>query len=233
MVRNTTSVLTSGVADCFIPNQLRYHCPIIVLLKFFRQSIKTFKRRIWSYPLADFDRFRTVLLDSNLDNKVESTRDIDETVLQLTEAISSAAEQSIPNKIVTIIPAEHPWITCHIKNLIRKRKRNFKKFKRTSNLLFRDRYKILRNKIGTEIRKSKKDYFDKLDGLLSTETTNSKLFWKTAKQVLNIGKSAFNIQTLIMHNEHAEDSSHKANMMNTYFASQTRLMTVISPYQIS
>ena len=50
---------------------------------------------------------------------------------------------------------------------------------------------------------------------------NSKLFWKTAKQVLNIGKSAFNIPTLIMHNEHAEDSSHKANMLNTYFASQT------------
>ena len=73
----------------------------------------------------------------------------------------------------------------------------------------------------TEIRKSKKDYFDKLDGLLSTETTNSKLFWKTAKQVMNIGKSAFNIPTLIMHNEHAEDSSYKANMMNTYFASQT------------
>ena len=80
------------------------------------------------------------------------------------------------------------------------------------NLLFRDRYKILRNRIVTEIRKSKKDYFDKLDGLLSTETTNSKLFWKTAKQVLNIGKSAFNIPTLIMHNEHAEDSSHKANI---------------------
>ncbi|MEW8186271.1 MAG: reverse transcriptase family protein, partial [Candidatus Thiodiazotropha endolucinida] len=229
MVRNTTNVLTSGVADCFIPDQVRYHCPIIVLLKFLRQSIKTFKRRIWSYPLADFDRFRTVLLDSNLDNKVESISDIDETVLQLTEAISSAAEQSIPNKIVTIRPAEHPWITCHIKNLIRKRKRNFKKFKRTSNLLFRDRYKILRNRIVTEIRKSKKDYFDKLDGLLSTETTNSKLFWKTAKQVLNIGKSAFNIPTLIMHNEHAEDSSQKANMMNTYFASQTMVDDINKP----
>ena len=61
MVRNTTNVLTSGVADCFIPDQVRYHCPIIVLLKFLRQSIKTFKRRIWSHPLADFDRFRTVL----------------------------------------------------------------------------------------------------------------------------------------------------------------------------
>ncbi|MEW8548405.1 MAG: reverse transcriptase family protein, partial [Candidatus Thiodiazotropha sp.] len=221
LVRNTTNVLTSGVADCFIPDQVRYHCPIIVLLKFLRKSVKTFKRRIWSYPLADFDKFRTVLLESNLDNNVESIADIDETVLQLTEAISSAAEQSIPNKIVTIRPSEHPWVTSRIKNLIRKRKRNHRKFKRTSNLLFWDRYKILRNEIVTEIRKSKKDYFDKLDDLLSTETTSSKLFWKTAKQVLNIGKSGFTIPTLIMNNEFAEDSSHKANMMNTYFASQT------------
>ena len=33
MVRNSTNVLTSGVADCFIPDQVRYHRPIIVLLK--------------------------------------------------------------------------------------------------------------------------------------------------------------------------------------------------------
>ena len=46
----------------------------------------------------------------------------------------SAADQSILNKIITIRPAEHPWIKCHIKNLIRKRKRIFRKFKRTSNI---------------------------------------------------------------------------------------------------
>ena len=29
MVRNTNNILTSGVADPFIPNLIRYHCPIL------------------------------------------------------------------------------------------------------------------------------------------------------------------------------------------------------------
>lgn len=43
LVRNNTNVLTSGVADCFIPDQIRYHCPVIVLLKFLRPRSKHLK----------------------------------------------------------------------------------------------------------------------------------------------------------------------------------------------
>ena len=38
LARSNTNVLMSEVADTFIPNQIRYHCPIILLLKFFRQK---------------------------------------------------------------------------------------------------------------------------------------------------------------------------------------------------
>ena len=31
LVRNTTSIVTSGVADSFIPEQIRFHCPVVVL----------------------------------------------------------------------------------------------------------------------------------------------------------------------------------------------------------
>ena len=173
----------SEVADTFIPNQIRYHCPIILLLKFFRpKKNKTFKRRIWNYKLANFDRYRVILSEYNLDEKLQDNLDIDVNVQQITDALITAAEQSIPNKVVTIRPAQHPWITCHIKNLIRKRKRNFRKFKRTSNNCFGENYKTFRNQTVSEIRKSKQDYYNKLDMLLSTETTNTKLFWKTAKQ---------------------------------------------------
>ena len=71
----------------------------------------------------------------------------------------------------------------------------------------------------TEIRNCKKNYFDKLDRLL-TKTTNLKLFWKTAKQVLNLGKSSNSIPTLKLKNEYAEDDIQKANMLNAFFISQ-------------
>ena len=40
--RNTAHGLTSGVLDLFMPDQIRYHCPVTVLLKFLRPMIKTF-----------------------------------------------------------------------------------------------------------------------------------------------------------------------------------------------
>ena len=38
LVRNDTNMLTSGVLDSFIPERIRYHCPVIVLLKFLRPA---------------------------------------------------------------------------------------------------------------------------------------------------------------------------------------------------
>ena len=220
LVRSNAHVLTSGVIDTFIRDQVRYHCPTIVLLKFLRPAMKTYSRRIWNYKLADFDKFRELLSDYNLIAKVEETTDLDLNAQQITDALFFAAEHSIPNKVVTIRPSEAPWINCQIKKLIRKRKRFFKIFRRTDNPLYWERYKFFRNRVVTEIRNSKKNYFDKLDRLLSTNTTNSKLFWKTAKQVLNLGNSSNSIPTLKLNNEYAEDDIQKANMLNAFFISQ-------------
>ena len=221
LVRNISNVLTSCVTDCFPPEQIRYHCPVVVLLKFLRPSVKTFKRRIWNYNLADYDLYRTLLSEHNLVENLNLNEDIDENVKHITDAIFSAAEQSIPNKTITVRPAEHPWITCKIKNHIRKRKRYYRKFKRTANVSFLEKYKDIRSKIVLEIRKSKRDYFNKLDTVLSTETANTKLFWKTAKQVLKLKKSSSDIPTLVMNNEHAESDLQKANTLYNFYTSQT------------
>ena len=147
LVRNSPNILTSGVADTFIPDLTRLHCPIIVLMKVLRPPNKAFKRRIWNYNLADFDKYRHVLTNSNLEEKLNQITDIDQNTKEVTETIIYAADQAIPNKYVIIRSIEHPWITCHIENLIRKRKRSFRKFKRTTNPPHLEHYKTLRNKI--------------------------------------------------------------------------------------
>ena len=38
LVRNSSNILTSGVVDSFIPDQIRFHCPILVILKFLHPS---------------------------------------------------------------------------------------------------------------------------------------------------------------------------------------------------
>ena len=220
LVRNSSNILMSGVADSFIPDQIRFHCPILVLLKFLRPSTKSFKRKIRNYERADFTQFRENLISFNLEEKLV-TENIDDNVVCIQEALDVACENSVPSKIVTIRPDEPPWITCHIKNLIRKRKRAFRKFKKTSNQSFWEKFKALRNKVVNEIRLSKTNYFDKLEDILSKENVNSKLFWKTSKQILGVSKTSHTIPTLKLDNKFAENNADKANMLNEYFSSQS------------
>ena len=69
LVRNKNNVLLSGVADPFIPNQIRHYSPVIVLLKFTRPITKSFKRRIWYYQLADYEN-----TDSNFLNATSTKK---------------------------------------------------------------------------------------------------------------------------------------------------------------
>ena len=129
MTRNTNNIVYSGVADPFIPDQVRYHCPVILLLKFVRPSLKSYTRKIWTYSQADFDKYRELLTEYHLENAAEQA-DIEDSVQITQAAILKAAEKSIPNKLVVIRPNDYPWITCFIKSLIRKRRRLYRKFKR-------------------------------------------------------------------------------------------------------
>ena len=181
-MRNTTSIVTSGVADSFIPDQIRFHCPELVHLKFLRPTVKSYKRRVWKYPLADFNKYREQLTNYDLQNKIESNSNIDDNVLCIADCIMQASQESIPNKIVTIRPNENPWTTGHIKRLIRKRKRTFKKYKKTSNMFLLEKIQNTSKQSSKWNKKIKKEYFDKLEGLLSSASSNSKLFWKTSKK---------------------------------------------------
>ena len=73
----------------------------------------------------------------------------------MTDAIPKAAEDSIPNKTVTIRPNDPPWITSHIRLLIRKRKLTYRKFKKSKQNHPWTKYKTLRNTVISELKKSK------------------------------------------------------------------------------
>ena len=99
----------------------------------------------------------------------------------------------------------------------------FRKYKKTYDNSLRDKFKVIRNKVVNEIRKSKTEYFVKLEQLLSNESASSKIVWKTSKQILNLVKTSTNIPKLIFNDEIAEDDCQKSNMLNNYFASQSHI----------
>ena len=79
---------------------------------------------------------------------------------------------------------------------------------------------MLRSQIFSKLRSSKQNYFDKLEEILSKENVNSKILWKTSKQVMGLQKSNHTIPTLKLNGNFAENDIAKANMLNDYFCSQ-------------
>ena len=197
LIQNEANILYSEATDPFIPDQVRYHCPILLLLKFRHPIVKTSKRKIWNYAQADFNLYSALLIESNIENDIETNNNIDLNVELISKVITNASERAIPHKIVTIQSKDHPRVTSTIRKLIRKRKRAYKKYKRTSILHYWAKYKRLRNSCVKEIRESKKSYYENLERLLSTENANPKLFWKTSKQLLNLNKSSTKSYTSI------------------------------------
>ena len=57
--------------------------------------------------------------------------------------------------------------------------------------------------------------------MFTNDNLNAKLFWKTFKQLLRLGKTTNNIPTFSLNNEYAETDLQKANMLNKYFSSQS------------
>ena len=94
LIRNDTNILHSEVIDPFIPEQVRYHCPILLPLKFLRPVNKTTQRKIWNYAQADFDLYRSLLFESGIENHIESNNNIDQNIDFISEVIADASEKS-------------------------------------------------------------------------------------------------------------------------------------------
>ena len=93
----------------------------------------------------------------------------------------------------------------------------------TNFVTFGENIKSHETTLSKKLGIQKKEYFDKLDHLLSSDNHDPKLFWKTSKQVLNLKQSSNAITTLKMNNEFAESDQQKVEMLNLYFASQTQV----------
>ena len=130
---------------------------------------------------------------------------------------------AIPNKMMTIHPAAHPWLNSHVRRAIRKRKRAHKFAKRLNNEESWRKYRVLRNESIKSLRTAKHDFTSNLASKLTTRNMSSKDWWKNFK--ICVGKdSRENIPPL--KNDYGQTINkpkEKAGLFNKYFHSQTLL----------
>ena len=55
LVSNKDNLILSGVADPFLNQDIRFHCPVYGVLKFSKPKSKAFVRHIWSYENGNYE----------------------------------------------------------------------------------------------------------------------------------------------------------------------------------
>ena len=108
-----------------------------------------------------------------------------------------------------------PWISVRIKNIIAKRNKYLRRFYKTHSLDMEYLYKKFTNKVVTEIRKSKNDYYA---DYFTKHKTNMKMLWSSIRSIvnstINVGSD---ISSLIHNGAKMEDSKKMANIFNNVF----------------
>ncbi|KAK3105198.1 hypothetical protein FSP39_019583 [Pinctada imbricata] len=222
LTNNPNLISVSGVSDPFLPNEIRYHCPIFAFLSIPKTKKSSFSRKIWVFNNTNFEQYRNKL--SSIDwTPILLEENIDKSAEKITNCILQTATETIPNKYITVRKNDLPWINNSIRKLIRKRKRIHKLAKQTNTTENWSKFRQIRNKCIGLIRTSQVEYFEKLSEKLK-HTSNSKEWWKIANSL-----SGFNtIKTEIppiktTDNTIEEIDKNKSELFNNYFASQSTL----------
>ena len=144
--------------------------------------------------------------------------------------IKEAISQSVPHKVVTIKPSDKPWFTKTIKHEMHLRDKFYKKYKANSvehNLIV---YRMQRNKVTDLVRSAKHNYKLQIADKIKNTNICSKDWWKLGKSLLSDTNSAFTqIPPLrAPDGNHVYENADKANLLNNYFTSITKL-TVNNP----
>ena len=219
-VTNNDNVVISGVGDPFLQQDIRYHCPIYIILKFSKPRNTSFERHIWYYDKGDYNALRNKARQTDWNSLHDN--DINTYANNISNQIVYIAAECIPNKTVRIKPSEPPWITTYIKRYIRKRKRTYKKAKRTNSHQDWQKFKTLRNKTTQIIRDAKQTFYDNIAAKPTSNSISSKGWWSILKSFLKPNNKA-SIPPIEDNDQINTNEHDKANILNSFFQSQSFL----------
>ena len=207
-------------SSVFPPIATSDHCVVTVTVDFNIASEHAYQRHIWEYGKADFKKFRNTLSQSNF-NACFDSDNIDEVCQSWTDLFLHVAKSTIPNKIVTIRPKDAPWYSNKLRNLKRKVKRAFNKFKQVKNSVNSNRYKNISKLYHSELDIAEYEHKRKISESLTNEN-NCQRWWHKAKSLM--GKGEYKSLPPIKNNDSfINDNKQKAEAFNNFFLSHSKI----------
>lgn len=205
------------------------HSPVYCTFNLSYDIEKCYTRHVWMYKKADFNSMNDYILDIPWNYVIENDSCVDSNVNNFMNVLKDISVHFIPNKRVTVRPRDKPWMTGHIRRLLRKRDRCHKAYKRNTNPQTHELWRVARRNAKIEMQKRKTEHNNMIVSTLLDPSTSSKVFWKITKSFLGNSKSC-DIPTLIDRDgKHYVTSLEKAEHLAEHFALQNTLPTINAP----
>ena len=185
-----------------------------------------YKRRIWFFDRAEATAIKKSIEMFPWKDTLSDIVCPNLQVKTLNETLLNIFSNFIPNKSITVMPRQAPWITQPIKNFIRKKKRAYKSFIRNGQP--EDRLEAITNMIAHRsklIEDAKEKYLTKIGRTLSDPETllvldhGKKLYWSLINKILNKAKIPI-IPPLLENDISVLDFTAKAEIFNDSFIQQ-------------
>ena len=107
---------------------------------------------------------------------------IDSITCSIRQTITDIANDTIPNRIISIRKDNPPWLTIAIKKQIRCKKRIHKQAKQTNLEGHWVKFRKARNICNKLILNANTKYYSSISEKIHTETTGSKNWWNLVKE---------------------------------------------------
>jgi hypothetical protein len=130
-----------------------------------------FKIRIWLYDRGNYNQYREQLQRVDWDEIINSGNSLDDLCESFLNVLLQAADESIPNKIITVRKTGPPWMNGAIRIAIRKRNRLQRQANKSNLPVHLANFRESRNKTINIIRRQRELYFENLIAKLKSLQT--------------------------------------------------------------
>ena len=139
-------------------------------------------RKILLYNRGNYEACKDGLQRTDWDSLKEDN--VDKYASKFTDKILELTNKHVPNKIIKVRQSDPTWLTNEIKQLIRKKKRLYDKYKQTHSINDFEKYKQTGNKVTHAIRKSKSDEMKQLTSKLENPNIGPTDWWRTLENTI-------------------------------------------------
>lgn len=219
-ITNIPNYITNIIIDEPVSNS--DHCTIGIQLQFRIKRNFTFKRFMWDFKNADFNLFRTKLLQTDF-SFCNNIIDINDTCKKWSSLVLEVAKSVIPGKEVTVRSKDKSWYNNNLRKLLRIKDRSHKIAKSSNTPEDWAQFRYDRNRYFAAVKECKTN-FEKTSyqKLIDHSSKNPKKWWKVLKEILGQCDNS-EIPPIHVNDEILVDTKEKANAFNEYFSSVTEI----------